>query len=152
MTRKNMTATTHALIGTIIAAKIGNPALAIPIAIASHIFADAIPHWDTATNRKQKGFRKMFADTMLDVALGFYLSYLMVILFFPKTDPGYVFIMILASQLIDWLTAPYYFFKIGAFKWVYSFQKTFDNKLDLPWGLLTQIILLGLLLALAKIF
>ena len=53
-----MTATTHALIGTIIAAKIGNPALAIPIAIASHIAADAIPHWDTATNRKKKTFKK----------------------------------------------------------------------------------------------
>lgn len=147
-----MTATSHALIGTIIAAKIGNPALAIPIAIASHVVADAIPHWDTATNRSKKTFKKLFIDTLLDVALGFYLSYLLVILFFPKTDPGYVFIMIIASQLLDWLTAPYYFFKIKAFKFIYTFQKTFDNKLNLPWGLVTQIILIIGLVILAKTY
>ncbi|MBF8249776.1 MAG: Uncharacterized protein HW400_377 [Candidatus Levybacteria bacterium] len=147
-----MTATAHALIGTIIAAKIGNPTLAIPIAIASHVVADAIPHWDTGTNRENKGFKKMFIDTFLDVALGFYLSYLLVILFFPKTDPGYVFIMIIASQLLDWLTAPYYFFHIKAFRWFYFFQKSFNNDLALPWGLVTQIVPLGLLLILAKIF
>lgn len=147
-----MTATSHALIGTIIAAKIGNPALAIPIAIASHVVADAIPHWDTATNRKKKGFKKMLTDTVLDVLLGFYLSYLLLILFFPKTDPSYVFIMIITSQLLDWLTAPYYFFKIKAFKFIYTFQKSFDNKLNLPWGLVTQIVLIVALVTLAKIF
>lgn len=147
-----MTATSHALIGTIIAVKIGNPALAIPIAIASHIVADAIPHWDTATNRKKKGFKKMFIDTFFDVALGFYLSYLLVILFFPKTNPSYVFIMIIASQLLDWMTAPYYFFHIKAFKFAYTFQKSFDNKLNLPWGLVTQIILIVALVIMAKVF
>lgn len=147
-----MTATSHAIIGTIIAAKIGNPALAIPIAVLSHIVADAIPHWDTATNRKKKGFKKMLIDTLLDVFLGFYLSYLLIILFFPKTDPSYVFMIIIASQLLDWLTAPWYFFRIKLFKFVYKFQKTFDNKLDLPWGLVTQIAFLALLLVLAKVF
>jgi len=147
-----MTATAHAIIGTIIAAKIGNPTLAIPIAIASHVAADAIPHWDTATNRKKKGFKNMFIDTFLDVALGFYLSYLLVILFFPKTNPSYVFMMIIASQFLDWITAPYYFFRVRAFKFAYIFQKTFDNKLDLPWGLVTQIILIAVLVVLAKIF
>lgn len=39
-----MTATAHAIIGTVIAAKVGNPVLAVPIALASHIIADAIPH------------------------------------------------------------------------------------------------------------
>jgi len=147
-----MTATSHALIGTIIAAKIGNPALAIPIAIASHIAADIIPHWDTGTSRRKKTYKKMFTDSFLDVVVGFILSYLLIILFFPKTDITYAFIIIIASQLLDWITAFYYFFHIKTFKCAYSFQKLFNNDLDLPWGLVTQIAFVVLLLALAKIF
>jgi hypothetical protein len=147
-----MTATSHALIGTIIAAKIGNPALAIPIAIVSHVVADTIPHWDTATNRSKKTFKKMFTDSFLDVALGFVLSYLLIILFFPKTNLSYAFIIIIASQLLDWVTSLYYFFHLKAFKWAYSFQKMFNNDLDLPWGLITQITLIFGLVALAKIY
>lgn len=149
-----MTATSHAIIGTIIAAKVGNPVLAIPIAIASHIALDAIPHWDTATNRKKKTFKKMFIHSAIDVILGFVLSYSLTTLLFPETNLFYAFIMVLASQFLDWATAPYYFFKIKikVFKWAYSFQKLFDHDLDLPWGLVTQIILVILLLVLAKFF
>lgn len=147
-----MTATGHAIIGTIIAAKIGNPALAVPIAIASHIAFDAIPHWDTATNRRKKSFKKLFIDSSIDVILGFILSYLLIVLFFPKTNIAYAFLMIIASQFPDWATAPYYFFKIKAFKWAYSFQKLFDRDLDAPWGIVTQVILLLVLVALAKVF
>lgn len=147
-----MTATAHALIGTIIAAKIGNPALAIPIAIASHVLADAIPHWDTATNRRKKTFRKMFNDSFADVILGFVLSYFLIQWFFPTTNLGYALVLIIASQLLDWITALYYFFKIKAFKFAYTFQKLFNRDLDLPWGLVTQIILIFGLVALAKSF
>lgn len=147
-----MTATSHAVIGTIIAAKIGNPALAIPIALLSHIIADTIPHWDTATNKNGKSFKRLFIDSSIDVTFGFILSYFLIILFFPKTNLSYAFLMIIASQFLDWATAPYYFFKIKAFKWVYSFQKLFDKELDLPWGLVTQIIPLALLVALAKTY
>jgi H+/Cl- antiporter ClcA len=147
-----MTATSHALIGTIIAAKIGNPALAIPIAIASHIALDTIPHWDTATNRRKKTFKKMFSDSFFDVAIGFVLSYLLIFLFFPATNLAYAFLIIIASQLLDWITSLYYFFHFKAFKWAYSFQKLFNNDLDLPWGLVTQIILILVFVALAKVF
>lgn len=152
MTRNNMTATSHALIGAIIAAKIGNPALAIPIAIASHIIADAIPHWDTATSRSKKTFKKMFIHSFFDVAIGFALSYLLISLFFPTTNLAYAFLIIIASQFLDWATALYYFFHFKAFKWVYSFQKLFNNDLDLPWGLITQIVLVVALIVAAKVF
>jgi hypothetical protein len=84
--------------------------------------------------------------------IGFVLSYLLIVLLFPKTNLGYAFLMIIASQFFDWATAPYYFFKIKAFKYIYSFQKLFDNDLDLPWGLVIQIILISVLVAIAKIF
>lgn len=149
-----MTATGHAIIGTIIAAKIGNPALAVPIAIASHIVADALPHWDTATNIAKKGKRRVIVESFFDLILGFALSYLIVIFLFPQTNLFYVFLMILVSQSLDWLMVPYRLFDINfpLFRWTYKFQKLFDNSLDAPWGIVTQVILLLVLVVVAKLF
>lgn len=149
-----MTATSHALIGTIIAARIGNPYLAIPLALASHIAADMIPHWDTATNVKTKGKPRVITETMYDIALGFFLSFLLIVYFFPTTNPMYVILMILVSQSLDWLTAPYYFWNIQfpAFRWAYHFQKKFDNTLDGLWGIVTQVATVSLLIILAIFF
>lgn len=147
-----MTATGHAIVGTVIAAKIGNPALALPLALASHVVTDAMPHWDTGTNRIGKSRRRLFIDAAMDVGLGFLLSYLLIIWLFPQTNLSYAFLLIVVSQLPDWLTAPYYFFHIKLFKWAYSFQKLFDNELDLPWGLVTQATVLILSIILARGF
>lgn len=150
-----MTATGHAVIGTIIAVKIGNPALAIPLAVASHLAADAFPHWDTATNIDKKGKKRVIVDTIFDIIFGFLISYAIVVLWFPKTNLNYVFIMILASQAFDWLMVPYYLFGINLpfSKWSYEFQKRyFNNRLNKPWGIIYQVAALVLLVALAKIF
>lgn len=152
-----MTSTGHAVIGTIIAAKIGNPALAIPIAFASHIVADAIPHWDVGTNghnKKKKTIIKEFIEAGLDVTLGFVISYLLIFFLFPQTDLKYAFLLIIVSQSLDWAMAPYYFFnlKIPPFEWIYKFQKKFDNTLDKPWGIISQIAIISLVVILAKIF
>lgn len=146
-----MTATSHALIGTIIAAKIGNPYLAIPLAVASHIVADMIPHWDTATNIKTKGKQRVMIETIFDIALGFFLSWLLILYAFPQTNLLYTFFIILAAQSFDWLTAPYYFWNVQfpIFRLAYKFQKKFDNTLDAPWGIITQVVVLVLLIALA---
>lgn len=135
-----MTATGHALIGTVIAAKVGNPTLAIPIAIASHFLADALPHWDTGTNKKTKTKSTFFLESMFDVLLGFVLSWLLIVWVFPFTNLGYAFLIIIMAQLPDWLTAPYLFFnmKFFPFKNIYHFQKKFDTELALPWGFINQ--------------
>lgn len=146
-----MTATGHAIIGTVIAAKVGNPALAIPLAIISHFIADAIPHWDVATHRKQKTKGNLIIEAFSDVILGLVLSFLILTLFFPTTNLTYAFTMILVSQGPDWLTAPYYFFGIKSFKWAYKLQKFFDKDLDKPWGIITQIALLILIIIIAKV-
>lgn len=148
-----MTATGHAVIGTVIAAKIGNPALAIPIALISHTIADLFPHWDTGTNARQKGRNRLFIDSALDVLASVFLSYLIIYFLFPATSIFYAFIVILAAQLYDWMIVPYYFFKmnIPPFNWIYKFQKMFDNSLDKPWGIIYQIAVLIFILTLAKI-
>lgn len=149
-----MTATGHAIIGTVIAAKIGNPALAIPIAFASHFAADAFPHWDTGVDRVRNGKRKFFIQSVFDVIIGFVVSYLLIFFFFPQTNLGYAFFMIIISQLPDWLTAPYLFFniKLPFFTWIYKLQKIFDNGIAAPWGVINQITAIIIIIALAKLF
>src|SRR5438876_664194 len=105
-----MTATGHAIIGTVIAAKIGNPALAVPLAIGSHFIADLFPHWDTGYHRAQKSKEKFFIETVIDVLFGFAISFAIIKWFFPGTDLGYASFMIIMAQLPDWITAPYLFF------------------------------------------
>ena len=105
-----MTATGHALIGTVIAAKVGNPVLAVPIAIASHFLADAFPHWDTGTNKKQKSKKTFMIESAFDVILGFVLSWILITWVFPETNLAYAFLIIIMAQLPDWLTIPYLFF------------------------------------------
>jgi hypothetical protein len=43
-----MTATNHALTGSLIGLMVGSPWLAIPLAILSHFLLDAIPHFDVS--------------------------------------------------------------------------------------------------------
>jgi len=149
-----MTATGHALIGTVIAAKIGNPALAIPIALASHFLADALPHWDTGYNRENQSKIRFVTASTIDVLLGFILAYLLITLLFPTTNLLYAFLIIIMAQLPDWLTAPYLFldWKFPPFTWIYDCQKKFDSSIGLPWGLVNQVVVVAALIFLAKVF
>jgi hypothetical protein len=149
-----MTATGHAVLGTVIAAKIGNPALAIPLAIASHIVADIFPHWDTATNKAKKGKKRVIIESFFDLIFGFLLSYAIIFFIFPQTNLLYVLFLILVSQSLDWLMLPYYFLNINfsLFRWAYKFQKSLNHDLDKPWGIINQIAVLVLIVILAKVF
>jgi hypothetical protein len=148
-----MTATGHALIGTVIASKVGNPALAIPIAIGSHFLADALPHWDTGTNKKLKSKKTFFVESLLDVLVGFVLSWLLIVWVFPETNVSYAFFIILMAQLPDWLTAPYLFFdmRYPPFSWCYKLQKMFDTRLGLPWGFINQAAVIASIIVIGKI-
>ncbi|HYM64964.1 MAG TPA: hypothetical protein VES68_00545 [Candidatus Sulfotelmatobacter sp.] len=148
-----MTATGHALIGTVIAAKVGNPTLAVPIAIASHFLADAFPHWDTGTNKDKKTKNEFVIESFFDVLIGFALSWLIIALFFPSTNLLYAVLIIIMAQLPDWLTAPYLFWGWNFFPFVniYHLQKKFDSRLGLPWGLVNQVAILVALIAFGKI-
>ncbi|OGH02245.1 MAG: hypothetical protein A2798_03935 [Candidatus Levybacteria bacterium RIFCSPHIGHO2_01_FULL_37_17] len=148
-----MTATGHAVIGTVIAAKIGNPSVAIPIAIASHFAADLLPHWDTGYHRRHESKTRFFLNTAFDVLLSFVLSYFIIKFLFVQTSINYAFLMVFMAQLPDWLTAPYVFFdiKYPPFTWIYMLQKKFDRKKDLPWGFMNQVAILAAIVILAKI-
>lgn len=139
-----MTATGHAVIGTLIAAKFGNPAIAVPIALISHIAADLFPHWDTGTNHTKKTEAKFFLESAADVFISYALTYFLIQTFFPNTSITYAFIIVFAAQFLDWATAPLLFFnlRIPPFTWIYNFQKSFDNRQDKPWGIINQVAIL----------
>jgi hypothetical protein len=66
-----MTATNHALTGAVIAAALPAPLLAIPLALASHIAIDALPHFgDDAEEFSSRKFKYMlFIDLLICIAI-----------------------------------------------------------------------------------
>lgn len=138
-----MTATAHALIGAAIAAKIPNPYISIPLAIISHIALDLVPHWDASTNRRSKSVLRLRTEATFDVLLGFSAAYLF---FWNRADPVYIFIVIIAAQIPDWLQAPYVMYanKFPVFYWAYWISHKTQTRMQLPWGLITQIVIVGL--------
>ncbi|MBI3283157.1 hypothetical protein HYZ70_03735 [Candidatus Curtissbacteria bacterium] len=138
-----MTATAHALIGASIAVKITNPIVGIPLAIASHFLADLIPHWDAGTNHRQKSLARLRLEAAVDVTVGFLLTFAV---FRNLVDPVYLFTMVVAAQLPDWLEAPSWMFgiKVPPFSWMDWLGHKLQSRLQLPWGLVTQAILVGI--------
>ena len=140
-----MTATAHALIGASLAVKFTNPIVGIPLAIISHFAADMIPHWDAGTNHSKKSLARLRVEATCDVLLGFALVFL---IFRNLVDPLYLFVMVIAAQLPDWLEAPAFMFGINTppFSWLNWLGHKIQTRLQLPWGLVTQIVVVGLLL------
>lgn len=143
-----MTATAHALIGASIAATIANPVIGIPLAFASHFLADLVPHWDIGTNHREKSLLRSRIEATLDVLLGFALAFL---IFSKFVSPLYLFVIIIASQLPDWLGTPYWLFnlKFPPFSWAYYVGHKIQSRMQLPWGLVTQIAIVGIIVALS---
>lgn len=147
-----MTATGHAVIGVVIAATIPNPVVAIPLAVGSHILADLFPHWDAGTNRHEKSKDRFVMEATADVVLSFAITFFLIVYLFPQTNLLYAYIVVLAAQFFDWASAPYLFLKIKnppIFKWFYDFQKSFDSRLDKPWGIIGQVTFLIILVGIA---
>ena len=140
-----MTATAHALIGASIAARVSNPIIGIPLAIFSHFLADLIPHWDVGTNHREKTKTQLNIEASLDILLGFGLVFL---IFQNQVNPIYLFSMVIAAQLPDWLEAPTFLLNINIppFSWVDWLGHKIQSRLALPWGLVTQIVIVGIFL------
>ena len=139
-----MTATAHALIGASIAARVVNPIIGIPLAFFSHFLADLVPHWDVGTNHRQKSNLRSRVEAVFDVLLGFFIAFL---LFSQLVSPTYLIVMIIAAQLPDWIGTPYWLFdlKFPPFSWGYYLGHKIQSRLQLPWGLVTQIVVVGII-------
>ncbi len=146
-----MTATAHALVGGAIAAAIPNPAIAIPLALASHPVLDMIPHWDFGRRWRNKSRALFLAEGIFDLTVGLVSSY---IIFGAHVNLIYLLSVIFASLIFDLLMVPYWFFKwhFPPFSWAYKIQSQINAKAKLPWGIFTQAItVMGVILVLRGI-
>src|SRR5690242_12904887 len=100
-----MTATAHALVAGAIARHIPNPYLALPLALCSHFIMDSVPHWDFGTNWRGRSKKMTGALAIFETTLGITVTYF---LFAGKVSTPLLFATIFASELPDWLEAPYY--------------------------------------------
>ncbi len=142
-----MLETPHVVVGAAIAAKIGNPFLAIPLAFGSHFILDKVPHWNPHLNTEIKKYghvtkqskELLVADVCLSVLAGGFIAW------HAMPDVNHVFIILLggfAGVLPDVIEGPYFFLKIKSkliMKWI-KFQKSIQVDTTLVPGLLTQAV------------
>lgn len=129
----------HALIGASLAVRIANPILSFLIAIIVHFICDLIPHWDAGTDRRKRTARQTFILALIDLIIALILTYF---IFSTKVQFLYLTSMFFVSTLPDWIEAPYLFLGWDRFPFgiMYRLQSRLQNKLQLPLGLITQII------------
>jgi hypothetical protein len=153
-----MLLTPHTIVGIAIATNIPNPYLAVIFAFISHFLGDKVPHWDFYSNTKKEeriiGWRPIavMAELAVGVAVGvaFTCYYLWV-----KNDPLLavtVFFCGIASVLPDALSSLSLFGgKEGKFlKTLNKIQSKMQFQAPLPWGILTQVIVILISLFLIK--
>jgi hypothetical protein len=140
----------HALIGASLAKLVPNPYLGLPLSLASHFLTDLIPHWDLRTRKTKRSKPKIVVYSLTDAFIGYLIGYL---LFASSVPLPYLAAMMFTSQLPDWLEAPYHVFdwRFPPFSNIKKFQSKLHRKLDLPWGLVTQILILFLAICLSRL-
>ncbi len=157
-----MTATAHALVAGAIARAVGDPILAPALSFTSHYIMDAVPHWDVGTNWRSRSKMATGIIAIAETILGITLAYF---LFAGKVAPLILLTTIIASELPDWLEAPWYIFfakqkgngpSKKASVWekltyaIYKTENLFHAKAQLPLGLLTQIVTVAFFLVVLR--
>lgn len=143
-----MLATTHSLVSALIITESPSPSVGLPLVLVFHYLLDLIPHWDTGSGLTNglKTKRKASVETIIDlvVAAG------LVFFFFQK---GKAFSPLLWGGVIlgilpDLLEFPSLFFSFRPFPLNYLEKfhtEIMHRRSKLPWGLLTQLILMALI-------
>ena len=138
-----MTATAHALVGGALAAASPHPVLGISLALLSHPLLDMIPHWDEGWGWRKKDKLRLFAECTIDLSAGIIATF---VLFGAGVNPWYLIACIGAAVSWDVLEAPYLIlnWKFPPFNFFYKIQSGIQGKAALPWGIVTQVITVGL--------
>ena len=145
-----MLSVSHALTGAVIAVKVSNPALAIPLILLSHYLEDMVPHWDVGTGLTKgvKSPTAAFRHELIDLVV----TGLLLLAFYPTLVTNLPYAAPIWGAffglLPDFLEAPRNFWKWEP-AWLaplnrfhHSFHHSIPRALD---GLAPQILLLSLL-------
>ena len=134
------------LVGAAIAAKVGNPALALPLALASHFVLDLLPHTNPSIyTRVQSGQpiskntrRIIFIDSLISLIVGS----LIAATFLPDIGKSITILLgAFLAVLPDVIEIPYYFLRSRnplMVRYV-EFSRLLQNDVPLIPGTLTQI-------------
>ena len=135
----------HTLVGAAIATAIPNPAISLPLALASHFITDYIPHWNPHLNTELKTTGQIstrskiiiLADAGAALMLGTYIA---------ATSGNFITIILACflAVLPDVAEIPYYFLgmKVGWIEKLIVWQRTHQWNVAPFWGLLTQAIVI----------
>ena len=147
----------HALTGGVIAYEIGNPALSLPLAFASHFVVDLLPHWNPhlAKEKKRFGFISkkttflVVVDSLIGLTLGLFLA------FKALPDIKRMFFVVAGCFLAilpDLIEAPFYFLnQKGKFiKKLVNFQGKIQYNAPFWPGMLFQVLYVSALLYLVR--
>ena len=147
----------HALTGGVIAYKIGNPALALPLAFVSHFIVDLLPHWNPhlAKEKKRFGFISkkttflVVVDSLIGLTLGLFLA------FKALPDIKRMFFVVAGCFLAifpDLVEAPFYFLhqKGKLMKKIVNFQGKIQYNAPFWPGMLFQVLYVSALLYLIR--
>ena len=146
-----MLLTPHTIVGVAIASTVPNPFIAVPLSFFMHFMGDLVPHWDfyTHTSRENRviGWRPLavMADLAIGVAVGVaFTTYALWVLKSPPISLN-VFLCGIASVLPDVLTGPslYTSKPLKLFKIIHKIQSKLQTPANLPWGMISQIIIVA---------
>lgn len=139
--------TPHVIVGAAIATKVVNPALALPLAFASHFVLEKVPHWNphlnTETEKYGKPTKQSTKIVILDVATSLVAGFYIASRVLP--DTGHFVIILAASAaavLPDIVEGPYFFLNMRSKiikRWI-LFQKSIQEDTTVVPGLLTQLV------------
>ena len=140
-----MLETPHVIVAAAIAFKIGNPAIALPLALGSHFILEKVPHWNPHLNTELKKYGSLtdqtkniiVADTVASILGGTYIASLVL----PDTiHAATILAACFMGALPDIAEAPYFLWhkKSKFLENLVKFQKSIQNDTSLLPGLLTQ--------------
>ncbi|OGM13733.1 hypothetical protein A3A76_02420 [Candidatus Woesebacteria bacterium RIFCSPLOWO2_01_FULL_39_23] len=142
-----MLETPHVIVGAVIASKVGNPYLAIPLAFISHFVLEKVPHWNPHLNVETVKFGKVTSQSFRLVLLDSFIALIsgLTIASWSLPNATQALTIIGASffaVLPDLVEAPYFFlnWKNNLIKKWIGFQKSLQVDTTPAWGLLTQTI------------
>lgn len=143
-----MLLTPHTFVGIAIATNIPNPYLAVILSFISHFLGDKVPHWDFFSNTKKEerivGWRPIavMGDLAVGVAVGVAFTCYYIWVKHDYILAATVFFSGVASVLPDALSSlSLYGNKENKFlKTLNKIQSKMQFQSPLPWGIITQII------------
>lgn len=142
-----MLETPHVIVGAAIATKVANPALALPLAFASHFLLEKVPHWNPHLNTETEKFGRptknttviVFIDSAVALATGLYIASRAL----PNSAHAMTIVLAcLLAALPDLIEAPHFFLGIrnGFIKKWMRWQKSMQVDAEIIPGLLTQAV------------